>query len=230
MHNTNIEVDKFNNLANHWWDKSGELKTLHHINAPRFNFIKNHVELKNMQVVDVGCGGGILCEDLAKSGAITTGIDLAETSIEVAKLHMLKNNLTIDYRCIAIDEFAQLNANKFDVLTCMELLEHVPNVADTIKHCSTMLKNNGMAFFSTINRNLLSYLGSIVMAEYILKIIPINTHNYAQFIKPSELYSYLLNNQLHITDINGISYNPFTTNAKLTNNVNINYLLACRKQ
>ncbi len=223
------EIDKFDNLSYSWWDSNGELKTLHHINPSRVNFIKKFVDLTNKKIVDVGCGGGILSEALSLEGAHLTGIDLSSQAIEVAKLHLYESKLNIDYRCCPLNEFALQNINSYDVVVCMEMLEHVTNYEDIIKQCSLVLKTGGMAFFSTINRGFKSYILGVLTAEYILKIIPKGTHDYVKFIKPSELKNVLNRYNMQIIDIKGLTYNPITANAFLSNNVDVNYMVCCKK-
>lgn len=230
MIHANHEVEKFNQLAHDWWDINGQLQTLHHINPPRFQFITDHIKLNNKLVIDVGCGGGILCESLAKAGAIVSGIDLAPRSIEVAKLHLYESHLDINYECIDIADKAAKNQESFDVVTCMELLEHVDDPKLIIANCAKLLKPGGMAFFSTLNRTLKSYLLSILGAEYILKIIPKGTHDYAKFITPAELKKISSDCGLDVIDIKGMHYNPLTKNAKLTSSVEINYLIGFQKK
>ncbi|MEN9946439.1 MAG: hypothetical protein RLZZ293_825 [Pseudomonadota bacterium] len=225
-----VEIDKFNNLAHHWWDKQGEFKTLHQINPTRLAFIQQYANnLNEKQIIDVGCGGGILTESLAACGGHVCGIDLAPQSIEIAKLHLQESNLTVDYQCIEVGEKAKLSSQQFDILTCMEMLEHVPDPRYIIEQCSKLLKPNGLAFFSTLNRNFKSYALGVVAAEYILNLVPRGTHNYQQFITPAELRQLLVANQLEIIALKGMSYNPFTAEAKLNNDSSINYLVACRK-
>lgn len=226
------EIFKFNNLAHSWWDLEGEFKTLHHVNPTRLKFISKFVDLTKKQTLDVGCGGGILSEGMAKSGACVTGIDLAPQSIEIAKLHLYESNLDIDYQCISLEEMISdsiTNNKLFDVITCMEMLEHVPNPELIIKNCAMVLKNGGYAFFSTLNRNLKSYALAIFMGEYVMNLIPRGTHNYKKFIKPSELTSMLHKHGLKVVEINGIAYNPITHSSKITNNVSVNYIIACTK-
>jgi 2-polyprenyl-6-hydroxyphenyl methylase / 3-demethylubiquinone-9 3-methyltransferase len=223
------EVDKFNNLAHEWWDIDGKFKTLHHINPTRLEFIKNHVSLKNKSVIDVGCGGGILAESMAILEAQVTGIDLAPQSIETAKLHLHESNLSISYHCVNIEDFGHNNTNEFDILTCMEMLEHVPEPEFIISNCAKLLKNDGIAFFSTMNRNIKSYVMGVIAAEYLLNLVPRGTHEYKKFIKPSELRKLLAKHNLMVMDIKGIEYNPFTTKSKLTKDIDINYIIACKK-
>lgn len=223
------EVDKFNNLAHEWWNLDGEFKTLHQINPARVEFVKRHVNLKDQELIDVGCGGGILAESLAIEGAKVSAIDLAPQSIEIAKLHLFESNLDVNYECIEISEKAKLNPEKFDIVTCMEMLEHVPSPDYIIAECAKLLKPNGVAFFSTLNRNIKSYALGIFTAEYLLNLVPKGTHDFKKFIKPAELRKLLTANGLEIIALNGIDYNPLTANFGLSNNTDINYLVACRK-
>lgn len=223
------EVDKFNNLAHEWWNLDGEFKTLHQINPARVEFVKRHANLKDQELIDVGCGGGILAESLAIEGAKVSAIDLAPQSIEIAKLHLFESNLDVNYECIEISEKAKLNPEKFDIVTCMEMLEHVPSPDYIIAECAKLLKPNGVAFFSTLNRNVKSYALSILTAEYLLNLVPKGTHDFKKFIKPAELRKLLTANGLEIIALNGIDYNPLTANFGLSNNTDINYLVACRK-
>jgi 2-polyprenyl-6-hydroxyphenyl methylase / 3-demethylubiquinone-9 3-methyltransferase len=219
------EIDKFNNLAHEWWNLDGEFKTLHQINPIRLDFIKKHVQLENAKIIDIGCGGGILAESLAKNGALVTGIDLAPQSIETAKLHLYESHLNIDYQCIDIAKIAEKYPNSFDVVSCMEMLEHVSEPEIIIANCAKLLKPNGVAFFSTLNRTLKSYALGVITAEYILKIIPKGTHNYAKFIKPSELCHMLSKYNLTTKEIQGINYNPINGKTSINNNVDINYIV-----
>lgn len=223
------EVDKFNNLAHEWWNLDGEFKTLHQINPARVEFVKRHANLKDQELIDVGCGGGILAESLAIEGAKVSAIDLAPQSIEIAKLHLFESNLDVNYECIEISEKAKLNPEKFDIVTCMEMLEHVPSPDYIIAECAKLLKPNGVAFFSTLNRNIKSYALGIFTAEYLLNLVPKGTHDFKKFIKPAELRKLLAANGLEIIALNGIDYNPLTANFGLSNNTDINYLVACRK-
>lgn len=224
------EVDKFNELAHEWWDVDGQFKTLHHINPVRVEFIQKHAKLHAKNLIDVGCGGGILAESLAKAGAKVTAIDLAPQSIEIAKLHLYESNLDINYECIEISEKSASMAESFDIVTCMEMLEHVPDPNYIIHECAKLLKPGGIAFFSTLNRNFQSYALGVIAAEYLLKIVPKGTHDYKKFITPAELRSILVRNGFEIIAINGMDYNPFTEQASITSNVNINYMVACIKQ
>ena len=223
------EIDKFNDLAHEWWNIDGEFKTLHQINPARVEFIKQHTSLKNEQLIDVGCGGGILAESMAAAGANVTAIDLAPQSIETAKLHLYESNLSINYECIEVGAKAEQSNESFDIITCMELLEHVPDPEYIINQCNKLLKPGGMAFFSTVNRNYTSYLLGIIAAEYVLKLIPKGTHNYKKFIQPAELRLMLKNNGFELIALSGIDFNPIFNKFGLGSNTTINYLVACQK-
>jgi 2-polyprenyl-6-hydroxyphenyl methylase/3-demethylubiquinone-9 3-methyltransferase len=223
------EINKFNDLAHEWWNLDGEFKTLHQINPVRLQFIKNHAILRNAKVIDVGCGGGILAESLAKCGAQVTGIDLAPQSIETAKLHLYESSLNINYKCIDIADMAEKYPHSFDMVSCMEMLEHVQDPEIIIANCAKLLKPNGVAFFSTLNRTFKSYALGVIAAEYILKIIPKGTHNYSKFIKPSELCHMLNKNKLTVSEIKGLDYDPINGKTSISSNVDINYILVAHK-
>ncbi len=219
------EVSKFAQHAKEWWDKEGPLKTLHDINNARLEFITNHVNLQDVRVLDVGCGGGILCEAMAKAGAIVTGLDAEQDAIQVAQQHARDNQLSIDYHCSPIEEF---ESQKFNVITCMEMLEHVQNPELVLKHCKRLLKSKGILFLSTINRTMKAYASVIVAAEYILNLLPKQTHDYQKFIQPSELVAMARSFNLHLLDMKGMDYNPIFRTTSLSSDVSINYLLALR--
>lgn len=219
------EVEKFNQLARKWWDKDSEFKPLHDINPLRLDYITERVSLENLEVLDVGCGGGILSESLAQLGARVTGTDTAEMPLKIAKLHARENNINIDYQQITIEEYASKTDKKYDLITCMEMLEHVPDPDSIIKSCSELLKPQGHLFLSTINRNLKSYLLAIVSAEYILKLLPKGTHEYQKLIKPSELAKSLRQHHFEVSDISGMTYNPLTQKYKISRDTDVNYLL-----
>lgn len=223
------ELKKFAKLANHWWDEQGELWTLHQVNPLRFAFITEHCQLNGAKVLDVGCGGGILAESLAKAGAFVTAIDLDPSVIMVAKQHQKMANLHIDYQCIAIEELSKQKPSHFDIITCMEMLEHVPDPKSILSAASHLLKPGGHFFASTLNRNLKSYLAAIITAEYILGMLPKNTHDYRKFIKPSELCDWLRQTGLTPELIKGIGYKPFSKKFYLSDNIDINYMLHARK-
>ncbi|MDT8282740.1 MAG: bifunctional 2-polyprenyl-6-hydroxyphenol methylase/3-demethylubiquinol 3-O-methyltransferase UbiG [Gammaproteobacteria bacterium] len=219
------EIKKFDDLASRWWDEHGEFKPLHEMNPLRLNFINTHSPLAGKTVCDIGCGGGILSESMAKCGAITTGLDMGKAPLSVARLHALESELDIDYQQITAEEFAQHNAERFDVVTCMELLEHVPDPASVIRACYALVKPGGSVYFSTINRNPKSYLFAIVGAEYVMKMLPRGTHDYARFIKPSELDQWARLVGLRLKDLKGVTYNPLTDVFSQSRDVDVNYMV-----
>ncbi len=223
------EIDKFNSLAHEWWNPEGEFKTLHQINPARVEFIQHHCDPRNQQLIDVGCGGGILAESMAAAGAQVSAIDLAPQSIETAKLHLYESGLAVNYECIEIGEKAKSSPEAYDILTCMEMLEHVPDPEYIIRECSKLLKPGGMAFFSTLNRNASSYLLGVVAAEYVFNLVPRGTHDYKKFIKPAELRVILNRCGFELIAISGIDYNPLMNKFGLGSNTAINYLVACHK-
>ena len=220
------EVDKFAVLAARWWDKNSEFKPLHDINPLRLNYIKEQCggSLEGKRILDIGCGGGILSESLALEGAEVVGIDLAEAGLEVAKLHLLESGLDIDYQFISAEDLTKTESESFDVITCLEMLEHVPDPSLIIQACSKLVKSNGRVFFSTINRNPKSYFFAIVGAEYVLNLLPKGTHNYEKFIRPSEIDGWARNFNLSISSIIGMTYNPLTKKYKLGDDVSVNYM------
>jgi 2-polyprenyl-6-hydroxyphenyl methylase/3-demethylubiquinone-9 3-methyltransferase len=218
------EIEKFASLAAHWWDKEGELKTLHQVNPLRLNYISEKIDLAGLRIVDVGCGGGILTESLAQQGAIVTGIDLNKPGIEVAKLHQLETGLQIEYLATPVETLAAERPGAYDVVTCLEMLEHVPDPAAIIEACAVLVKPGGHLFFSTLNRNFKSYLFAILGAEYLLKLLPKNTHDYAKFIRPSELTNWGRSAGLSPQELKGIAYQPFTQQFSLTDDISVNYL------
>jgi 2-polyprenyl-6-hydroxyphenyl methylase/3-demethylubiquinone-9 3-methyltransferase len=223
------EIAKFSALANRWWDPNSEFKPLHAINPLRLSWIKTFVNLEGKKVVDIGCGGGILTESLAQSGAETTGIDLSEKALKVAELHALEVGANLTYRAISAEDLAQEQAGQYDVVTCMEMLEHVPDPASVVKACADLCKPGGTLFFSTLNRNPKSYLFAIIGAEYILRLLPKGTHEYAKFIKPSELVHFTRAAGLEMLGMKGLSYNPITQVYSLNEDVDVNYMIAVRK-
>lgn len=223
------ELAKFAALAAHWWDPTGELKTLHQINPLRLSYISEKVDLADKKVVDVGCGGGILSESMATLGAQVTGIDLNKAGIDVAKLHLLETGVDVAYLCQSAESLADERPGQYDIVTCLEMLEHVPDPTAIVKACAKLLKPGGHIFFSTLNRNPKSYLFAIVGAEYLLKILPKNTHDYAKFIRPSELTRWATQAGLQPQEMKGIAYQPFTQIFRLTDDVSVNYLLYARK-
>ena len=223
------EIAKFSALAHRWWDPNSEFKPLHAINPLRLSWMKSFVNFEGKKVVDIGCGGGILAESIAQSGADTTGIDLSEKALKVAELHALEVGANLIYRAISAEDLAQEQAGQYDVVTCMEMLEHVPDPASVVRACATLCKPGGTLFFSTLNRNPKSYLFAIIGAEYILRLLPKGTHEYAKFIKPSELVHFTRAADLEMLGIKGLGYNPITQVYSLNDNVDVNYMIAVRK-
>lgn len=223
------EVAKFDALAASWWDLEGESKPLHDINPIRLGFIQQHCALDSKQAIDVGCGGGILTEALAKAGANTTGIDMGEMALNVAKLHALEAELTIDYLHLTAEQQAQNAGEQYDVVTCMEMLEHVPDPVSVIQACADLVKPGGDLFFSTLNRHPKAYLLAVLGAEYVMKMLPKGTHDYARFIKPSEMARWCRQAGLQVNDLKGLSYNPLNKDFHLSDDVKVNYLLHCTR-
>ena len=224
------EISKFEELASRWWDPSSEFKPLHEINPLRANWIDKRAEVAEKTLLDVGCGGGIFSEAMAQRGAIVTGIDMGDAPLAVANLHKLESGLNIDYFKATAESFSDSNFQRFDAVTCLEMLEHVPNPASVVKACASMTKPGGTLFFSTINRNPKSYLFAIIGVEYVLKMLPKGTHDFAKFIKPSELTSWIRDASLELQDITGLLYNPITKNYKLSqNDVDVNYMISVKK-
>jgi len=219
-----LEIKKFEALAARWWDPNSEFKPLHDINPLRMNFISQHLNLAEKKVLDVGCGGGILAEAMAHHGAEVTAIDLAEASLSVARLHQLESKLDIDYKYIAVEELAQQKPAAFDVVTCLEMLEHVPSPASVVQACAKLVKPGGLVFFSTINRNPKSYVFAIIGAEYLLQLLPRGTHDYAKFIKPSELAAWCRDAKLELGQHIGMGYNPLTKKYSLQSGLDVNYI------
>jgi len=225
MNVDHTELEKFAALAHRWWDPNSEFRPLHEINPLRLDWIAGRVDLAGKKVLDVGCGGGILAEAMAARGAQVTGIDLGEKALKVAKLHLLESGRQVDYRHISAEALAQEMPGNFDVVTCMEMLEHVPDPASTVQACAKLVKPGGEVFFSTINRNPKSYLFAIIGAEYILRLLPRGTHDYAKFIKPSELARMCRQAGLDVVEVIGMTYNPFTRVYALGDDTDVNYLL-----
>ena len=225
------ELAKFSELAHHWWDPESEFRPLHQINPLRLDWIARQATLAaGQQVLDVGCGGGILAEAMARQGAEVLGIDLATKSLKVAQLHALESGLSnISYREVAVEALAAERPASFDVVTCMEMLEHVPDPASVVKACAELVKPGGWVFFSTLNRNPKSFLFAIVGAEYVLKLLPRGTHEFAKFIKPSELASYCRAAGLDLQGTRGMEYNPLTKRYWLSGDTSVNYMIATRK-
>lgn len=225
------EINKFSQIASRWWDTQGEFKPLHEINPLRTDFIVQHSQgLFDKTVVDVGCGGGILAESMARAGAIVTGIDMAEESLEVAKLHKLESQLDVDYQLSTAEAFAQTHENQIDVVTCLEMLEHVPEPQSVIRACAKLVKPGGQVFFSTLNRNIKSYLMAIIGAEHILNLVPKGTHDHKKFIKPSELLAWVDDTSLQTQTMTGLHLNPLSGQYFLSDqNVDVNYIVHCYK-
>ena len=220
------EINKFNKIANRWWDTNSEFKPLHEINPLRLNYIDQHSNgLKGKKILDVGCGGGILSESMAMRGANVTGIDMGETPLSVARLHSLEMGVELDYQQITAEQMAEEQTGQFDIVTCMEMLEHVPSPESVIQACSKLVKPGGQVFFSTINRNPKSYMLAILGAEYILNMIPKGTHEYAKFIKPSELETQARQVELKVKNMAGLTYNPLFQTYKLGHDVDVNYMM-----
>ena len=223
------ELAKFGELAHRWWDPQGEFRPLHDLNPLRLAWIDGLAKLAGKRVIDVGCGGGILSEAMARLGASVTGIDLSEKPLKVAQLHLLESGLAVHYELNSAEEKAKSHAGEFDVVTCMELLEHVPDPASTIAACATLVKPGGRVFFSTLNRNPKSYAFAVIGAEYLLKMLPKGTHDYARFIKPSELSRWCRDAGLQPVELKGMTYNPVTDSYRLGEDCDVNYSLCCAK-
>lgn len=220
------EINKFSELASRWWDKESEFKPLHEINPLRLNYITaKSGGLKGKKVIDVGCGGGILADSMAAKGALVTGIDMGEASLSVAKLHQLESGQKVDYIQSTVEDMAKKHPASYDVVTCMEMMEHVPDPSSVIMACSKLVKPGGSLFFSTINRSPKAFLFAIVGAEYILNMLPKGTHEYQKFIKPSEMSRWARHANLNVKDMIGMHYNPLTKNYKLASGVDVNYLM-----
>lgn len=224
------EIAKFERLAARWWDLEGEFKPLHDLNPLRANYIDERAQVAEKKLLDVGCGGGILCEAMAQRGAVVTGIDMGDAPLEVAKLHSLESGVNVDYIKTTAEEFAAKHPQSYDVVTCLEMLEHVPDPAQTIAACAQLVKPGGDIFFSTINRNPKAYLFAVVGAEYVLKMLPKGTHDYNKFIRPSELAQWMRNAGLELQEMCGMTYNPITKHYKLNaKDVSVNYIMHARK-
>jgi 2-polyprenyl-6-hydroxyphenyl methylase/3-demethylubiquinone-9 3-methyltransferase len=223
------EIDKFSALAHRWWDPTSEFKPLHAINPLRLGWIESVTSLTGKKVLDVGCGGGILAESLSKAGGIVTGIDLSNKALKVAELHQLESNTSVQYRSISAEDLAKEEPEQYDVVTCMEMLEHVPDPSSVVQACATLCKPGGRIFFSTLNRNPKSYLFAIIGAEYVLRLLPKGTHEYDKFIKPSELAGFTRQAGLELLEIKGMTYNPLTQIYRLGSDTDVNYMIATRK-
>jgi 2-polyprenyl-6-hydroxyphenyl methylase/3-demethylubiquinone-9 3-methyltransferase len=223
------ELEKFSQLAHRWWDTESEFKPLHDINPLRLDHIDRIASLPGKRVLDVGCGGGILSEAMAERGATVTGIDLADKPLKVAQLHLLESGQEVEYIKMSAEELARKRPESYDVVTCMELLEHVPDPAATVRACAELVKPDGCVFFATINRNPKAYLFAVIGAEYVLGLLPRGTHDYAKFIKPSELAALCRDNDLSVSGIIGMTYNPLTRIYSLGGDTDVNYILYARK-
>lgn len=224
------EIRKFEELASRWWDKNSEFKPLHDINPLRANWIDNLAPVAEKKVLDVGCGGGILAEALAQRGAQVTGIDMGDAPLGVAKLHQLESGLSIDYQKSTAEDFAKAHENAFDTVTCLEMLEHVPDPSSVVRACAKMVKPGGHVFFSTINRNPKAFLFAIIGAEYVLRLLPRGTHEYAKFIRPSELANWSREANLQVNNMTGLLFNPLTKKYKLSDSdMDVNYMISTQK-
>ena len=224
-----LELQKFSELAHRWWDPNSEFRPLHEINPLRLEWINAIAPVTGKRVLDVGCGGGILAEAIARKGATVTGIDLSEKALKVADLHSLESGIAVRYELISAEDLAAREAGQYDVVTCMEMLEHVPDPSAVVKACATLVKPGGRVFFSTLNRNPKSYLFAIIGAEYVLRLLPRGTHDYAKFITPAELSQYGRNAGLEVEAVKGMTYNPVTKIYSLNQDTDVNYLIACSK-
>jgi len=224
------ELEKFSQLASRWWDPQGEFRPLHEINPLRLQWIDERAGLAGKRVLDVGCGGGILAEAMAARGAQVTGIDLGEKSLRVAQLHLLSSKASVVYEEASAEQFAEAHAGEFDVVTCMEMLEHVPSPSSAVAACARLARPGGHVFFSTINRNPKSYLFAVIGAEYVLRLLPRGTHDYARFIKPSELSRWARAAGLRTVELTGMTYNPLTRRYRLEDDCDVNYLLRCVRE
>jgi 2-polyprenyl-6-hydroxyphenyl methylase/3-demethylubiquinone-9 3-methyltransferase len=232
MHEANFdpaELKKFGDLAHRWWDPHGAFRPLHEMNPVRMQWIERHIRLAQSEVVDVGCGGGILSEAMSAAGAHVLGIDLAGKALQVARLHALESGSTVQYRAIAAEDLAQEQPGRFDLVTCMEMLEHVPDPARTIQACAQLVRPGGTVLFSTINRNLRAFVLAIVGAEYLLNLLPRGTHEYARFLRPSELARGARASGLDVEEVMGMRYDPLSRRFALGRDTGVNYLMACRR-
>lgn len=223
------ELEKFARIAHRWWDTESEFKPLHDINPLRLGYIEARTPVAGLRVLDVGCGGGILSEAMALRGAVVTGIDLGETALEVARLHSLESGVAVEYRLTAVEVLAAERPGQYDIVSCMEMLEHVPDPASVVQACASLCKPGGRLYFSTLNRNPKSWLLAILGAEYLLRMLPPGTHDYAQFIRPSELAAWMRAANLELEDVTGMAYNPLSKRYSLGRDVDVNYLACAHK-
>lgn len=224
-----LEINKFSELAHRWWDPTSEFRPLHEINPLRLEWINARVPLHGKKVIDIGCGGGVLSEAMAKKGAIVTGIDLSEKALKVADLHSLESGVEVRYQHIAAEDMALAEPGQYDVVTCMEMLEHVPDPGSIVRAAATLVKPGGHLFFSTLNRNPKSYLFAIIGAEYVLRMLPRGTHDYAKFLTPSELAQFVRAAGLQVDGLKGLTYNPLTKIYSLNADTSVNYMVACSR-
>jgi len=224
-----LELQKFSELAHRWWDPTSEFRPLHEINPLRLEWINARAPLAGKNVIDIGCGGGILSESMARKGAKVTGIDLSEKALKVADLHSLESGVPVRYKLIAAEDMAAQEAGQYDVVTCMEMLEHVPDPLSIVRAAATLVKPGGQVFFSTLNRNPKSYLFAVIGAEYILRLLPRGTHDYEKFITPAELSQFIRQAGLEVQGLKGMGYNPLTKIYSLNDDTSVNYLVACTK-
>lgn len=224
-----LELQKFSELAHRWWDPTSEFRPLHEINPLRLEWINARAPLAGKNVIDIGCGGGILAESMARKGAKVTGIDLSEKALKVADLHSLESGVQVRYQLVAAEDMAAQEAGQYDVVTCMEMLEHVPDPAAIVQAAATLVKPGGKVFFSTLNRNPKSYLFAVIGAEYLLRLLPKGTHDYAKFITPAELSQYIRNAGLQVDSLKGLGYNPLSKIYSLNDDTDVNYMVACTR-
>ena len=224
-----LEIAKFDALASRWWDPHGAFKPLHDINPLRLAFVENNADLGEQNILDVGCGGGILAESMAARGARVTGIDASQAALTTARLHLHESGVEVDYVCATAEEMAERYPGAFDTVTCMELLEHVPDPASVVEACATLVRPGGEVIFSTINRNPKAYLLAVIGAEYLLNLLPKGTHDYAKFIRPSELAAWSRSARLSLEELKGLGYNPLTRHYSLSDDVDVNYLARLRR-
>jgi len=224
-----LEIQKFSELAHRWWDPTSEFRPLHEINPLRLEWINTRVPLAGKNVIDIGCGGGVLSESMARKGAKVTGIDLSKKALKVADLHSLESGVDVRYKLIAAEDMAAEEPGQFDVVTCMEMLEHVPDPAAIVRAAAALVKPGGHVFFSTLNRNPKSYLFAVIGAEYVLRMLPRGTHDYAKFITPAELSGFIRAAGLQLEGMKGLSYNPLTKIYSLNQDTDVNYMVACTK-